>query len=296
MKPVQYINRDTGEVCDEVIFGETWLRRCYETHAGKIFLGLIRMPWFSKIYGWNANRPASKKRILPFVEELGLDPQESELPIEEYATFNDFFSRRLKPGLRPLDPDPAAFLSSADSRMIVHRNLKQGTVVPVKGRSWKVEDLLCDSELAARFHGGDCVSFRLCPSDYHRFHFPVSGTPSPARTLGGHLYSVNPIALAAGAPAFTENHRVVLVMEDTTFGCVAIVCVGATCVGTIELTHSAGVPVERGDEMGTFRFGGSAMIILTTAGSVTWDADILAARDRELEILVRYGQRIGIVS
>jgi phosphatidylserine decarboxylase len=285
--PVRYRDRRTGEVHVETIFGEAWLRRLYETGWGRALLPVVASRTFSRIYGWLQDRPASRRRIPAFVEALDIDIDECELALEEYATFNEFFSRRLRPGARPLDRDPDVLVSPADGRCLVWPRIDGDTLIPLKGRRWR---------LAERYTDGSIVSLRLCPADYHRFHFPAAGIPATPAELGGRLYSVNPIAIAAGLPVFTANHRFVVAHETERFGTLQLVPVGATCVGTIELTAAAGAPVAAGDEMGAFRFGGSSLLVVSRAGLIEWDEDLVATSATGLETLVRMGESLGRVS
>src|ERR1039458_10628214 len=120
-----------------------------------------------------------------------------------------------------------------------------------------LEGLLGDADLAARFSGGSMLISRLCPSDYHRFHFPVAAIPANPRLVKGKLYSVNPIALRRNILYLVRNKRFVTLVESTIFGTVAMVEVGATAVGSIVQSFVPGRPVLKGEEKGMFAFGGS---------------------------------------
>ncbi len=149
------------------------------------------------------------------------------------------------------------------------------------------------SGLAQKFAGGAMLISRLCPSDYHRFHFPVGGTPGETWLLNGWLYSVSPIALRRNLRYLVENKRMLTLIESPEFGTVAQIEVGATNVGTIRQFFEAGRPVQKGEEKGLFAFGGSCVITLFERGRITFDADLVESSARHIEVYARMGDRLG---
>jgi phosphatidylserine decarboxylase len=164
----------------------------------------------------------------------------------------------------------------------------------VKGAKFNLEELLGDAALAARFAGGSMLISRLCPSDYHRFHFPVSGVPSEARLVKGDLYSVSPIALRRNIRYLVLNKRFVTLIESAEFGTVAMIEVGATNVGSIVQGYLPGRPAKKGEEKGMFSFGGSCVITLFAKGRITIDADIAEQSARQIETYARMGDHLGV--
>jgi phosphatidylserine decarboxylase len=162
----------------------------------------------------------------------------------------------------------------------------------VKGCEVTVDELLGDRALATRFEGGAALVIRLAPADYHRFHFPDRGEAGPARSIPGPLHSVHPVARAAGVPSL-RNRRAVTLVDTPRFGTLALLEIGALCVGTIVQTYAPG-SVQRGQEKGLFRFGGSAMVLLAQAGRLRLDDDLLANTNRGLETVIRMGTRVGV--
>jgi phosphatidylserine decarboxylase len=144
-----------------------------------------------------------------------------------------------------------------------------------------------------RFDGGPGFIARLCPVDYHRFHFPDSGKVISETRLTGPLHSVNPVALAARGDLLFRNERVVTVIETENFGAIAYVEVGAICVGKIVQTYGDPSRVERGEEKGYFLFGGSTVIVIGEAGKFTIDSDLLAKSREGTECLIRLGEGIA---
>lgn len=293
-KPVQFYNRESGKLEAEAIFGEKPLRWVYETHLGQIALWtLIRRAAFSEFYGWWMSRPASREKIAPFCRDFKMDTAEFAESIESYGSFNDFFSRKLKPGARPIAPGENVAALPADGRHLALPKISAATQIYAKGQRFDLEKFLGDPELAARYADGSMVCSRLCPTDYHRFHFPVSGTPKAPRVINGALYSVNPIALAKQVAYLWENKRVVVEIDSPRFGKVTQVLVGATNVGTIVPTYTAGKPAVKGDELGYFRFGGSFIATLFEPGKIVLAEDLVNHSALGFETFSKMGTPLG---
>lgn len=289
-EPVRFVDRATGRLVEEQVFGEGALRFLYGGIAGRTVMALaLRHRWASALYGAMQRLPGSRRKVPEFVRSLGIDAAEASRPLEDYASLDDFFTRRLRAGARPVDADPRALVSPADGRALAIPRLEEE--LAVKGSRVSVAELLGSEELAARYRGGSALVVRLAPADYHRFHFPDGGSASPPRRLGRHLHSVHAIALAAGAPSF-RNARQAGTLASDGFGELALVEVGALCVGSIRQTHAPG-PVLRGQEKGVFHFGGSTVIVLAEPGRLRLDDDLVASSGRGLETLVRMGSRVG---
>mmetsp|Transcript_26232 Transcript_26232/g.65933 ORF Transcript_26232/g.65933 Transcript_26232/m.65933 type:complete len:193 (+) Transcript_26232:1613-2191(+) len=178
---------------------------------------------------------------------------------------------------------------------MVFESVDDATRLWIKGKHFSIKGLLgdADEKLAQVFQGGSMAVFRLAPQDYHRFHFPVSGTLLSATPVPGHLYTVNPIAVNA-TDIFTVNKRTVCIIKSPIFGKVAFVCIGATLVGSIVLTAEVGKTFAKGDEMGYFAFGGSTTIALFQGGRVAYDEDLLKHSNQSLETLVKMGTQLGV--
>ncbi len=281
-------DRRSGAVFPERVFGGDALDRLYGTAHGRLLRRLLRTRPFNQIYGAWKRRRGSREEIPRFVESLGIDATEAELPLDRYESLDAFFERRLQPGARPVEADPSRLVAPVDARALAFPACEALTV---KRSRVELPVLLGDAALARRFAGGAAFVFRLAPADYHRFHFPVDGVAGPSRRLPGGLESVHPIALAAGARSF-ENQRDVTLLETARFGTLAMVEVGALLVGTILQTYRPGA-VARGAEKGTFRFGGSTVVLLAEPGRVRIDDDLISTGPDALEVLVRMGSSIG---
>jgi phosphatidylserine decarboxylase len=290
---VEFRDRASGRLVREPIEGERLMRWLYETPLGfkALHLFVVR-PALSNLFGWWMSQPRSAKGLPGFVARCGIKLEEAEHPLEAYGSFNAFFERKLKPEARPWDPDPAAFCSPGDGKVLVYPTLGE---LPVKGAKIDAAELLRDPAAAARYAGGAALVLRLAPYDYHRFHFPVAGTAGPARLVPGFYHSVNPIALAVVPEVFLINKRMVTELHSPLFGRIALVEVGAVNVGTIAQTFAPG-PVEKGQEKGTFRFGGSTVVVLFEPGRIAFDPDLLADSRAGIEVQVLAGQRLGTAS
>lgn len=293
--PIYFIDRKTGERMEEVVFGDRYLRWVYETKPGALLLEtIVKRKLFSSIYGKIQDMPYSKRNIHKFVNDLNIDLTEALIPdIGAYTSFNEFFIRKLNGQARPVVPDDDIFVSPADGRVLAWENIDPARMVQVKGLHYSLAHLLADDALAAEFAGGTCLIIRLCPSDYHRLHFPDSGVPARSIRVNGHYYSVNPRALHKIPQLYCENKRELTLFESDHFGRMALIEVGATCVGSIVQTYEPHKPVKKGDEKAYFKFGGSTMIVLLKQDALALDRDLIVNTENHIETKVLMGERLG---
>jgi len=291
---VRYIDRRDGEVKTEAIYGERPLRWLYGNTLGRLAQWLLIRRWIvSAWYGRRMDTAKSSLRIRPFIEQYGLDEGEFAEPVDEYNSFNEFFYRKLKPGARPVDAAAGSVVFPADGRHLAFADITAETDFFVKGQSFDLARFLGDDGLAKRYDGGSMLLSRLCPVDYHRFHFPCAGEAGIPRFINGWLYSVNPIALVTRPSIFWENKRVVTPIESPELGQVQFVEIGATMVGGIRQTYMPGEAVAKGEEKGYFAFGGSSVAVLFEKGRIEFDADLLDNTANGLETYARVGERMG---
>lgn len=299
MTPLYVIDRVTGQRVHEQVYGGQALHLLYGSHRLARIVGrpLSRLAshfsLFSALYGWWQKRSWSARKIEPFIQAYGVDSSEFLHPVASFRSFNDFFIRELKPTSRPINSDPSVAVIPADGRYFFYPEFAQGQLIDVKGRRLDLPTLLGDAELAKRYAGGSVVMARLCPSDYHRFHFPIDCIPSASRLINGTLYSVNPIAIRQNLRIFSENKRCISLLRSSLFGNVVCIEVGATNVGSIHETYIPEQPVVKGQEKGYFSFGGSAMLLFFQPGKIQFDADLIAATQAGIEIRCLLGQSLG---
>ncbi|MCH5162123.1 MAG: phosphatidylserine decarboxylase [Clostridiales bacterium] len=264
------------------------LKFLYNTAFGSLVLRLITRRWLSKLAGKYMSSRLSKRKIKKYIKKYGIDM--SCFIEEEYKCFNAFFTRRIKPELRPFDMDGDAFLSPCDGLVSAY-NIEPGLKFNVKGFDYDLNTLLRDEELASRYDGGLCIVFRLTVTDYHRYFFTDGGTARGNKFIKGRLHTVQPAALQKKR-VFTENCREVTVLDTDHFGTMTQVEVGAMMVGRISNAVKEG-RFERGDEKGWFDFGGSTIILLVEKDKVALDEEFIENTKNDLETVVKCGETIG---
>ena len=291
MAPIRYYNRSTQSFETEQVYGEGFLRWTYGSPLGAIALhAFVKRPFFSAWYGWRMNAAKSAARIDPFIQRYSVDATEFADAPESFASFNEFFYRKLKPAARPIEPDPSRIVFPADGRHLGFQRASSIDSVFVKGQKFDLTALLGDEKLAKRFADGALVLSRLCPVDYHRYHFPCAGIPSATHTIQGPLFSVSPIALREKLSYLWTNKRSITQLETPDLGTVLLLEIGATCVGEIHQTFKPGTAVEKGAEKGYFAFGGSSTITIFEPGAVKLDADLLEQSSNQTELYARMGE------
>ena len=293
----QYYNRETGKLEKESILGDRWLRLAYLSPIrGALQWPLFSHALFSRLMGWYLDRPSSVKRIAPTVRQLGINMDEVIIPEGGFTSFNDFFARELKPSARPLPQDPNLLISPADCRLTVYPLLTAGLVVPVKGPPYSMADLLGlqGSRYARAFDGGSLMVCRLCPADYHRYHFPDDGLVEDYWVTHGKYHSVHPIALQRGHRVFAENFRTARIMALRHGGLAAMFSVGAFGVASIhDFATDPQTEFYRGGQAGFFTFGGSTVILAFQANRCRFDEDLVAQSAQGVETLVKVNSPIG---
>ena len=299
MEAITYIDRQTGQKLQEKVYGAPVLRLLYGRSLASTIFGtplaflLSRLPWFSAFYGWAQNLPCSKKKVLPFIETFGVDTSEFAQDPSTFTSFNDFFTRHLKPAARPIAPQNTTAIIPADGRYLFYQNIEKADGFVVKGQKFDLADLLQDEKLAEKYAQGSMAIARLCPTDYHRFHFPVDCIPGKTEFINGWLYSVNPVAIKQNVEIFTQNKRTLCILDTPLFGKVLFMEVGATCVGAIHETYTPGTPYLKGDEKGYFSFGASSLIVIFPPNTIRFDKDLIEASKEHIEIKCLMGQSMG---
>jgi phosphatidylserine decarboxylase len=294
MDEISFYNRLTGRMETEQVYGEGFLKWVYGSALGKLSMhALVKRGFFSTWYGRRMDAPASRGKILPFIREFGVPVEEMEEPVEKFETFNQFFYRRLKPEARPIKGDDRVLVMPADGRHLLIEDVSAASDFWVKGVKFDLKAFVGDESLASEFEGGSLLISRLCPVDYHRFHFPCGGVAGPVELINGWLYSVSPLALRQRASILWENKRYRTAIEASGFGRVMFFEIGATCVGSVVHTSAEGARVDKGQEKGYFRFGGSSVVTLVARGTVNWDEDLREQGARGVEVYARMGDRAG---
>jgi len=238
-----------------------------------------------------------------FARAVGAELGDVELDLGAYATFGDFFARKLRAGARPIEGNESAVVAPCDGVVAALGVTAGGTLIQAKGLNYQLEDLVVDREMARRLEGGPYVTIYLSPRDYHRVHAPLDARLVAYDYVPGELWPVNPRVAARRRGLLARNERVVIWLDAPRVGRVAVVMVAATGVGNIRLAHAedsvtwrhAGElrrveldeRVRRGDELGAFRLG-STVVLVFEPGAIELAGTVGST--------VRFGEQLGEVA
>ncbi len=268
---------------------DRFLEWMYGTRPGRLLVKLMIRPGVSRAAGWLLDRRVSALAVRPFIRKNHICMDDFEQ--RRFRSFNDFFTRRVLPGKRPVDDAPGHLIAPCDSKLTVY-DIRPDSRFRVKGTEYTLEGLLQSKELAETFLGGTLLLFRLTVGDYHRYTYIDSGFVTGSTRIPGVFHTVNPAA-ASRCPIYRENTREYSLLESLRFGTVLQMEVGAAMVGRI-VNAPGSRNVRRGEEKGRFEFGGSTVIVLLQKGRAILDADLLRNTAQDAETVVRLGERIGI--
>lgn len=260
----------------------------YKNKIGRIVLKPLVSKPFSSLGGFFMSISLSKVFIKGFIRRNNIDT--SEYIMDGINSFNDFFTRRIKDGRRPINTEDSVLISPCDGKLSVYE-ITDGLVLPVKQSSFTMDRLLMDDTLAKEYSGGLCLVFRLTVDDYHRYSYVETGTKTVNVHIPGKYHTVRPVALEE-VPVFIENTREFTIIK-TPKGNILQMEVGAMLVGKIENNEKGPASVMRGQEKGRFLFGGSTIIVLLEPNRATIDDAILNASSQGVETPVKLGARIG---
>lgn len=248
-------------------------------------------------------KPVRCAAMRAFAARYGVDLSECG-DLESFETFVEFFSRPLRPGLRPIAGGDDVIVSPVDGVVSQAGRAEGSRLLQAKGIEYTLEALLCDAALAARFRGGAFATLYLSPRDYHRIHFPLGGRVVGYRYVPGQLWPVNPASVRGVPGLFTVNERLATLLE-TPLGACAVVAVGATIVGRIRVYYDPAaplsnrpraepvardyaepIPVRKGQELGAFEMGSTVILLLEPGRAALLAGVAEGAR-------VRVGERLG---
>lgn len=262
----------------------------YTNIFGRMLLKPLIQPQVSKLAGRYLSSAHSKWLISKFIErnEINMDIYEEC----DYSSFNDFFTRKIKPDCRPVPEDLDVLISPCDCLATVYP-IQENTTFSIKNTEYTLRSLLRSPHLAKRFRGGYAYVLRLTVEDYHRYLYSVSGKQSKNYHIDGTFHTVNPIANDY-LPIYKENTREYTVIRSKEFGDVLQMEVGALLVGKIS-NHKQSTVVTRGEEKGFFEYGGSTIVVLTQKGRVTPRSDLLTNSKNGYETKVLQAHPLGIL-
>ncbi len=249
------------------------------TYAAAQLLRVLPREGITRVMGRLADvhlHPAVADAVVGlYVRAYRVDLGETQPPAGSFASFDAFFTRPLRAGVRPICRDPDALVSPADGRLEDAGPVHAGGKLRIKGRDYAVADLVGDPAEAARYEGGQFAIVYLSPRDYHRVHAPIAGQISRIRSMPGDYYPVNSIGERHVPSLFSTNRRVAIVIDTPSRGRVTVVMVGAMIVGriTVSALDARDVPlgdhvitpplsVASGDEIGVFHLGSTAVVFV----------------------------------
>ncbi len=279
----------TGKQVTKVVSGEKALGYLYNTRTGRTVLKLITRRSVSKVTGKILNSRVSKLGIKKFVKKNNINVCEYEE--RKYRSYNDFFTRKIKPGRRMICMAKSALICPCDGKLSVY-DIKDESVFHIKDSVYTVSDLIENKSLADEFMGGVCLIFRLSVDDYHRYCYFDWCQKSNNVFIKGVLHTVNPIVFDK-YNVYKKNCREYTILETENFGKAIQIEVGAMLVGKIQNFHANGY-FKRGEEKGMFEFGGSTIVLLLKKDTVEIDSDIIQNSNENIETIVKMGERIGV--
>ena len=286
---MKYRNRQ-GEEFEQTTSQDKLLRKMYDSYFCRAVLRFLSIPAFSKIAGLFMDSKLSAGFVSDFVQSNDIDLSDYEP--QAYKSFNDFFTRKIRPSARPLPKDKNVLISPSDGKVTAYEIDKVNGFV-IKNSVYSVCSLLRDKKLAKRYEDGYAVIIRLTPDDYHRYCYAATGVKSHDRTIKGVLSTVNPV-VNEYVPVYKENSRNYCLIRTENFGDIIQMEVGALLVGRITNAHPYGRrTVLRGEEKGYFEFGGSTIVLLLEKDKVELCGDLLENTREGFETKLRQGEAVG---
>lgn len=290
--PLKYWNRYTNKIENDQIYADWFVKWCYENKLGKVFLDyFFSKKKFNFIYGLYKNSKYSLKQIPKDISDYEIDMQQFiNTPFKSYS---DFFLRKFKEGQRTFPKSQDSFGAFAEGRVLAFDKIKEDHKYPVKGEFLTPQMLLGNTNISKEFIGGPIIIIRLCPIDYHHFHYPVDGKILNRYKLTGNYHSVNVLALKNRGDIFVKNEREITIFENDIFGKMAYIEVGAMCVGKIIQDHPNATTCYTGELKGHFEFGASTVILLGQKDKWIPSDDILIHSQENRESFIKLGDEIA---
>ena len=285
-------NRKEQKLVPEIVVAESLVQKLYTTSVGKFLEeSIFSKAWISQLVGWFQSQSFSKRSILKFIKKFNINMQEYEE--KKYISFNEFFIRKFCPESRSFVTEDF-FPGFAEGRYLGYQT-SENQILEIKGKKMTLDQILGPIHKDyPNLQGGPVFVARLCPLDYHRFHFFDDSLILSSHSISGSYHSVNPWALSE--KTFCLNERKVMILQTKNFGQVAYVPVGALAVGKIILTHLQNKKCFRGEEAGYFLFGASTVIVLGQKEAWQVDQDLIEKTKQGIESFVCLGEKIGQVS
>lgn len=228
----------------------------------RLFIELSSHKWISNITGKMAKSKYSRRWISRFAKAYNIELGEAEKPVEDYASLNEFFTRRLKPHFRPISTLENAVVSPVDALITSIGIVEEGKLLNVKGQDYTIDELLNRSPRTINYMNGYYYVLYLSPSDYHRIHSPIEGVIVEKEHIPGRVYPVNSKGLRYMRSVLSRNERLITYIEHSA-GELAVVKVGALNVSSIQYVPSLPSKLQRGDDLAYFEFGSTVVLLMS---------------------------------
>lgn len=299
---IQFFHRKNNRIETETVYGGGFVKLIYENKMGKFLSPFFATKTLSQIYGFFQDVHTSKSKVPPFVKKFGIDLSEykpgsrkADKKENTFKNFNEFFIREFMDGKRKFIENPSQMGAFAEARYVGFDSVTPEDSFPVKGVYLNEKELLGGHKDSYIFEGGPLMIARLCPVDYHRYHYPDNGKTIESFHIRGEYHSVNPIALKARPKIFMANERRVSILETENFGKLAFIEVGAVCVGKIVQSFDESKDFKKGDEKGYFLFGGSTVAVIGEKGRWAPSKDIVENTKKGIETYIQLGDEVGVL-
>jgi phosphatidylserine decarboxylase len=300
LSQIQYFNRKNNALETEKVYGDLMIKLLYNSVPGKALAPIFANKFLSKIYGTIQNSHLTQLKVPKFVENFNIDLEEykpGSLEVENqalsYKNFNEFFIREFREGKREIVADKNLLAAPAEARYFGYDKITPDLTVPVKGKFLTAQGILQNEKWGDTFNNGPLMIARLCPVDYHRYHYPDDGQTLDHYSIHGQFHSVNPLALKSRGDILIANERRVAILETQNFGKLAYVEVGAAMVGKIVQSYPETQSFQKGDEKGYFLFGGSTVILMGEEGRWRPSEDMLENTKKGIETYIKLGDTVG---
>ena len=283
---VKIYDRKAKKYIIEKETGNKILNFLYKNSLGRIILKLAINPTISKISGIYNDSKISRKKINKFIKTNNIDM--NDFIKEDYENFNDFFVRKIKENKRPFLSNKNNFISPADSKLTVYK-ITDDLKLTIKGSTYKLNDLINNEEDLKDYKNGHCLVFRLSVDDYHHYCYPDSGKLLKNSFIKGKLHTVR--SISSEYEIYKANQREYSILKTDNFDEIIYIEVGALMVGKI--INSNKEEFNKGEEKGYFKLGGSTIVILVKDNIMKIDEDILEQSKDDIEVLVKYREKIA---
>ena len=284
---MEIYDRKLKKTVDEVDVNANTTKKLYDTFWGRVLVKILKRPFVTKFVGFVLSRRISRVIVKTFIKKSKIDM--SDYPERKYKSFNDFFTREIKEGRRPISEGKKDLIAPCDSLLTAYK-ISSDLTVEIKSSYYTVPELLKDEKLAKEYNNGYLMLFFLTPRDYHHYCYLYNGTRDEYKKIKGVFHTLNPLACKK-VKVYAENTREYTVIHSENFGDVVSMEVGALLVG--KMRNNSKKEFKKGEEKGYFEYGASSIVLLFKEGTVEIDKDILTQTAKDIETRVKYGEKVG---